>query len=651
MDQDQDRDIARQELFAAEQQLCGINAALREGRPIPWVQPQPDEMLAVALQALEEHKTELAEARIKAAGLTQEVARLSHLLAAVQEAGAVWEKRWDSLQQHAAALNQQISQRDQKIAELERALESGEQKRWTAAAEAEQRVRDLQGLLDRSQQRIQTLSRQEEMSQARIAELMRLMDTKTLNRKESEDSVRRECEMLRIRLGTAQAAIAELNGQLEAARTESSVATAVMQKEGELLASRLGETQAVLADMTRQLETVRTEAAAAQAAAEKETNILKARLADLGKSLAERTAELSMQAAAAESAAGQENEILKARLADLGESLKKRDAELSIQAAAAAKLVALQAQLDDERSNSAAETAALKARMRERLLADALKIDTIKNQLREAQARISTLSTQSAAPSVSEPHGPTATEADVPPMPGLAAAGALDTGWSKALDFMRQSLALAYAHLRKLSASSLTDPQRIRLKLAAGALTQGTDATTALGEFLDEAGAPAVPGRLEAAVTSALSVWEPTLRRQGIRVSRSLDTNMPPVIFHPEALRLAFYQVLRNAYESMPQGGSLTVRLCKDPRTATVCVAFADTGTGFTPEALERLPEPFSSSKPGHMGLGLALTHRILGRWGATLEAVNNARIGATVTLRFAAGQGETPPLQSDPPA
>lgn len=103
------------------------------------------------------------------------------------------------------------------------------------------------------------------------------------------------------------------------------------------------------------------------------------------------------------------------------------------------------------------------------------------------------------------------------------------------------------------------------------------------------------------------------------------------------------------------RGGSLTVRLFKDGVTGGACVSISDTGAGFTREALARLPAPFTSTKPGHLGIGLSLARRILDRWGASLDAANNETIGATVTLRFALGQDEVPPMQGDflpePPA
>ncbi|MFA6003975.1 MAG: ATP-binding protein [Elusimicrobiota bacterium] len=225
----------------------------------------------------------------------------------------------------------------------------------------------------------------------------------------------------------------------------------------------------------------------------------------------------------------------------------------------------------------------------------------------------------------------------------------LETTWGKALDMIRRCLAATYAHLRKLSASPLAANQRTLLKLSAASLAQASDAVTTVGQFLEEGGPEPTVNRLDPAVASVMSVWGQACRTRGISLSRSGEGDMgQSVLFHPESLRIALYQIMRNAFEAMPKGGSLSVRVWRDSNLGFACVSFADTGRGFSKEALSRLFTPFATSKPGHMGLGLALARRILNRWGGDIEAANNSQTGATVTLRLAMGKGEAPALQSE---
>jgi phage baseplate assembly protein W len=256
-------------------------------------------------------------------------------------------------------------------------------------------------------------------------------------------------------------------------------------------------------------------------------------------------------------------------------------------------------------------------------------------------------SPESAAPAAEEPLPSAGGE----PYPMPVFEPVLEAGWTKVVGFLRQTLASAYAQLRKISATPLADEQRTRLKQAAGSVAQSSDCLATLAEFLDEAGPPAGPNRLDTAVAAALLVWEPAFRARSIKVTRRMETQMLQAQCHADGLRQALYQVLRNVYECMPRGGSLTVRFFQEAASGLVCVSFTDTGRGFTREALLRTSVPFSTTKPGHLGLGLPLARRILGRWGGSVDVANNTGCGATVTLRLTAAKDAPPSLDPAPGA
>jgi len=323
---------------------------------------------------------------------------------------------------------------------------------------------------------------------------------------------------------------------------------------------------------------------------------------------------------------------------------------------------AWESRCDDIRKKEAALREELAERdLRIVTLADSARerIRGLEDDLRQAQACMAKLS-QAFEPSPAPPAPPSAAPEAALAAPAPSADAPLYTDmpswepglqlcWSRVLDAIRRSLSASYAHLRKLSAAQLADAQRALLKLAAGALAQGTDSVTMLAELLDETGAAPAPGGLDAAVAAALAKWEPALRQRGIALSRRVEGALPQALFQKDSLRLALYQVLRNAFECMPQGGKLSVRIWRDGVTGMSCVSFADTGPGFSAEALGALPAPASSPKPGHLGLGLALASRILGRWGGGLAAHNNENTGATVTLCLAPAVEGPPTLQEEP--
>jgi signal transduction histidine kinase len=218
--------------------------------------------------------------------------------------------------------------------------------------------------------------------------------------------------------------------------------------------------------------------------------------------------------------------------------------------------------------------------------------------------------------------------------------------WMKALDAIREPLISAQTRVKQLSSLRLAEGPRAVLGLALGSLAQALDTLKTIGEFLGEAEIPGTLGRLEKALEPPLSIWEPVFRRKRIVFSRRIPAILPPVVFSPASLRIAVYQILRNAYEAMPKGGTLKVSAEEDAGRNQIKVVFSDSGPGFSTAALSQLFVPFMPLRPGHLGLGLSLARRILRRYGGDIEAENGSPRGAVLTLWLAkADAAEIPPL------
>ena len=90
----------------------------------------------------------------------------------------------------------------------------------------------------------------------------------------------------------------------------------------------------------------------------------------------------------------------------------------------------------------------------------------------------------------------------------------------------------------------------------------------------------------------------------------------------------------------MPDGGTLTIST--SIRDGKVLVRLADTGCGIKPEHLERIFEPFFSTKPVGQGtgLGLSVSYGIVRQHGGTLEVASEEGKGSTFTIVLPALQG-----------
>jgi signal transduction histidine kinase len=100
-----------------------------------------------------------------------------------------------------------------------------------------------------------------------------------------------------------------------------------------------------------------------------------------------------------------------------------------------------------------------------------------------------------------------------------------------------------------------------------------------------------------------------------------------------EMLRRAVLNLVLNALDAMPGGGTLTVGTTVAPGSLELYVA--DSGPGLPAEVLPRVFEPFFTTKQGGTGLGLAIVSRIAEAHGGIVTAANASRAGAVFTLRF----------------
>lgn len=100
------------------------------------------------------------------------------------------------------------------------------------------------------------------------------------------------------------------------------------------------------------------------------------------------------------------------------------------------------------------------------------------------------------------------------------------------------------------------------------------------------------------------------------------------------ALRQVFWNLARNAMSAMPDGGRLHVEL-RHAAPGRLRITFTDTGRGMSPEQVERLFEPFSSSTTGGTGLGLSIVYQIIRDHGGTINVRSREGHGTTIIIEL----------------
>ena len=127
---------------------------------------------------------------------------------------------------------------------------------------------------------------------------------------------------------------------------------------------------------------------------------------------------------------------------------------------------------------------------------------------------------------------------------------------------------------------------------------------------------------------------EPQCRKKGITLERHLDAQSP-VQAEPLVLAGALHNLVDNAIEAMPNGGTLKVGTFSEPEKKRVGMQIEDTGAGMSAAALAALRKPFGTTKANGNGLGVFITRHILKRHHASMQWQSQPGQGTSVRIAF----------------
>lgn len=119
---------------------------------------------------------------------------------------------------------------------------------------------------------------------------------------------------------------------------------------------------------------------------------------------------------------------------------------------------------------------------------------------------------------------------------------------------------------------------------------------------------------------------------RGVTIQSSFEANLPKVLLDGDQLRQVAINLILNAGGAMPEGGTLQVRTEAGP-DRTIKISFQDTGCGIPQESLEKIFEPFYTTKARGTGLGLAITRQIVEMHHGDITIKSEAGKGTTVTV------------------
>lgn len=143
------------------------------------------------------------------------------------------------------------------------------------------------------------------------------------------------------------------------------------------------------------------------------------------------------------------------------------------------------------------------------------------------------------------------------------------------------------------------------------------------------------PTTLDSVVMRMIDFLAPTARQKNIEINWFPAPDLPPVNLDRDLFEQCLLNLMLNAEQAMPDGGTLT--LIGNREGKAVCVDVIDTGCGIPPEQLPRLFRPFHTTKTNGNGLGLATTRKIIIAHGGSIDVQSEPGRGTKFTIRLPA--------------
>ena len=141
---------------------------------------------------------------------------------------------------------------------------------------------------------------------------------------------------------------------------------------------------------------------------------------------------------------------------------------------------------------------------------------------------------------------------------------------------------------------------------------------------------------LNRAADDTIQLLRYQMHKQSISAQADLTSDLPSIWAKETAVRSVCMNLMMNAVQAMPSGGTISIRTRRSG-AAFVILEISDSGPGIAPEHIDRIWDPFFTTKPTGQGtgLGLSITQRIVTRHGGTIQAENLQGSGARFTVEL----------------
>ena len=228
----------------------------------------------------------------------------------------------------------------------------------------------------------------------------------------------------------------------------------------------------------------------------------------------------------------------------------------------------------------------------------------------------------------------------------LASLGRLASGVAHEINSPLTGI-LTFSHLLMRKLKDNPELQR-ELELIVRETTRVSTIVRGLLDFARESKPQKRPCNINELIVHTLSLVEHQSVFHDIRIVKNLDPQVAMVLLDANQIQQVFMNILLNAADAMPAGGTLTITSHLASEDSFVQVRFTDTGTGIPEKNLNRIFDPFFTTKADKKGtgLGLAVSYGIIDRHRGQIEVQSEEGKGTTFTIKLPIqASEEVPPV------
>ncbi len=184
------------------------------------------------------------------------------------------------------------------------------------------------------------------------------------------------------------------------------------------------------------------------------------------------------------------------------------------------------------------------------------------------------------------------------------------------------------------------------LKTVVQQTRRAADMTKKLLMFSRGSASPFEKLRLETVLEDTLALIAYQTSLEGIQIERLVSPELPDFPGNTQEIREVFLNLILNALQAAGPGGRIQVEITFQKVDKIIALRVADNGAGIPPENLEKVFNPFFTTRPEAVGLGLFVTQQIVHRYGGSIRVESAPGEGTVVVveLPWEAAPGEGAP-------